>query len=544
MKYWRRNTVVTVRKKVLFFINLSYIYIPLLIFLAGFTKIYICFAVLLTICFVTYRFIRFINSDQFEDDGIQIHIGLFIGGIIFYLIIGYYAGLGRWTNQPYDWYKHNAILQDLISRDWPVYYVNDGEESMLTYYIGHYLVPAVFGKITGSFRVSEIVMYIWTEIGIVVVWLNMILYLSHKGIKAILFETFLLAFFCVPHALAQVMVWLLCRIDCFTNHNIYVEGTMIRLQYSGCFKCIRWVANQAIPAWIITLMFLQKKEKTRYYLVYMMPLVLFSPLSILGLAPIALGFAIYRVIKEKDKIQVFKEIFTVENIVSLLSLGSIFILYYYGNIFSTKPDQLSFHIIEYGQYFPVYFIFIICCVLLAAMCMFPSYKKDIMFYLTVVELVILPLFRMGLYNDLVMRASIPALFIFMCFVIQNMVTQYASVKDMIIKKKKIILSEFIFYIILTGLLINGTSYEMQRIEESLIEEDFSTVSELKTYGTLEWFANRKYSELSKEEFEEKIKSNPTWEADVSLDIDLVYNYFSYDIYKNIFHNYIARRKSE
>lgn len=34
---------------------------------------------------------------------------------------------------------------------------------MLTYYIGQYLVPAFVGKWTGSFRIAEVMMYIWGE---------------------------------------------------------------------------------------------------------------------------------------------------------------------------------------------------------------------------------------------------------------------------------------------------------------------------------------------------------------------------------------------
>ena len=105
-----------------------------------------------------------------------------------------------------------------------------------------------------------------------------------------------------------------------------------------------------------------------------------------------------------------------------------------------------------------------------------------------------------------------------------------------------VLPAFMMYIVMIGLLINGTTYEMQRIEEGLFEEDYTTVSELRTYGTLEWFANRKYAEMSLDEFEKSIKSNPDWSADVTLNVDLVYNYFTYDIENNFFYKHIAREQ--
>lgn len=98
------------------------------------------------------------------------------------LFIGYSAGWGRWVNQAYDWYKHNAILEDLTVKSWPVYYKNGSEKSMLAYYIAQYLVPSTFGKIFNSFRMAEIMNYIWAEIGLALVWLNLVSVLKINNI--------------------------------------------------------------------------------------------------------------------------------------------------------------------------------------------------------------------------------------------------------------------------------------------------------------------------------------------------------------------------
>ena len=144
----------TINKRVLLVLSICYLYIPIIIFLVGFTRPVICLTVLILTGIAAYRFANYLRKGDFENKTLQIKWSVFIGAMVFFLIIGYYAGLGRWTDQPYDWYKHNAILQDLIDHKWPVYYSNSGERSMLTYYIGHYLVSALFGKITGSFRAA------------------------------------------------------------------------------------------------------------------------------------------------------------------------------------------------------------------------------------------------------------------------------------------------------------------------------------------------------------------------------------------------------
>ena len=33
---------------------------------------------------------------------------------------------GIFVDQASDWGKHNAILADLVKKDWPVYYINGG----------------------------------------------------------------------------------------------------------------------------------------------------------------------------------------------------------------------------------------------------------------------------------------------------------------------------------------------------------------------------------------------------------------------------------
>lgn len=41
---------------------------------------------------------------------------------------------------------------------------------MLSYYIGYYLLPAVVGKITGSFRAAELMEFILSMAGLWMVW--------------------------------------------------------------------------------------------------------------------------------------------------------------------------------------------------------------------------------------------------------------------------------------------------------------------------------------------------------------------------------------
>ena len=79
--------------------------------------------------------------------------------VFFMLFICLNTGSGGFTGQTGDWSKYNAVLHDLIEYRWPVVYTTSYGDSMLSYYIGQYLLPAVIGKIFYSFHAAELIIY-------------------------------------------------------------------------------------------------------------------------------------------------------------------------------------------------------------------------------------------------------------------------------------------------------------------------------------------------------------------------------------------------
>ena len=65
------------------------------------------------------------------------------------------SGQGAVVTQAGDWSKHNALLSDLINLDWPVRYFYEGKQGTLVYYVGAYLLPALFGKIGGDKKLRK-----------------------------------------------------------------------------------------------------------------------------------------------------------------------------------------------------------------------------------------------------------------------------------------------------------------------------------------------------------------------------------------------------
>lgn len=179
--------------------SISYMYIPVFIFLLGFTKPQVVLIVSICLAFCIHKLYKdytsgFIGGEIFKEPVLPLWTVLVCILIIF--IYGYYMGFGGFAPQKGDWGKHNAILNDLVTRSWPVYYKNDNEISMLVYYLAQYLVPALAGKIFNSFSVAEIVQYVWNVCGIILVFLNVIIFLNiYNSRKKIFAGLFIILFF-------------------------------------------------------------------------------------------------------------------------------------------------------------------------------------------------------------------------------------------------------------------------------------------------------------------------------------------------------------
>lgn len=574
--------MVSIRKKTLLFSSFAYIYIPVIIFLLGFLKLYIAAAVILALGFVGVRVIKHINSlekENKDDDRIKLNPIFFVFALLFLLFIGYMAGWGRWAKQSYDWNKHNAVLSDLIEKEWPVYYENEDEKSMLTYYIGQYMVPALGGKIAGmitdkriptvkavpgivtfigatslahadwiydgrydseislAFRVAEIIQYFWTEIGLILTWMNILLFLKNTSIIAHCAELFMLAFFAVPQSIVEILVYFIYGIDCLYTNYIDAANSTILLQYTGNYICFSFVFIQLIVPWIVVMLFLNYREQLRMYLFYMLPMLLFAPLPFIGLVPLAGGYAIYILCRDKNILNWIKTVFCIENITCLLSLGTVLVLYYYGNVFQEKPALSGFTVTDYTGYFGLYIIFVGVNVLIYAGFLFKDNKKNILYYLAIGVLVILPLFHMGLYNDLVMRSSIPSLLVLQCLLTRYMIETFPKVK---VKKA---LLPWVMYAAFIAIIINASTYPIDYFFDRTVNEKYTKVAVLHTYETMEHFANRKYFDLSEDERTALFKQeHPGYKFEQDFSEDLIFNYYSYDLEDNVFYNYLARKK--
>lgn len=428
---------------------------------------------------------------------------------VFFIWIGYYAGYGRFVDQAGDWNKHNAVLADLVNKPWPVYYSNGDEHSMLTYYIGQYIVPGLVGKIFHSFRCAEIVLYVWNEIGLFLVFLYIISFIKARKTVEHAVVAIAIPFFSIPLWLSE-LVLRYCTKFGFSQIGVgqfFIYSDAIKIQYSNNFVLLRWVFPQTITIWLILIIMLEYREYVKYYVLVTLPAILYGTFSFLGMLPLALGSVFEQLIKNRKTVF---QIFSFENISVTMTAGLVFFFYFWGNATGEKPADIGFHLISYTtSTFCIYLVFVLTNVVLYSIILYQNHRKDGIYYSCFALLIILPLFSMGRYNDLVMRTSIPALFVLMIYLLLLIKRQCNEGVDALLTSKKGALCLI--------LILIGAYYPFSEFSSCVRSEDYSKLGHGNEWVTLEVFANRS----------------------ANVPDDLKYNYYSYDLKDNIFYKFIA-----
>lgn len=488
-----------------------YIYIPMIIFVFGWTNIFVALLCLGVFGFVFYSF----NKKEIKDRKIYISKSTVIISIIIIAIICYSAGIGRFVDQGYDWIKHNSVLNDLTNKSWPVYYNNKGEKSMLTYYIGQYIFPSFIGKIFKSFRLSEIINYVWCVFGIFLVFVQITSLLNvNKKIKQYL-TLFILLFFNTG-IIATVIRRIAFSKDFVTSSLWAFLGHGIKLDLRNNYYDLFLLFSQTIVIWMITLLFIEYKNNLSLYAIILLPCLLYGTICLIGFIPLAIVMIIYEI--KKDYKSGLKGLFHYNNILMTMTWGIMLFLYLYGNVLGEKPKSIGFRFVSYGKWWPVYFIFIIANVIVLYLLILKDNKRNYLLVAAVIEICLIFLFQLGKYNDL-HNATRPAKFILMFYTIK-------FINDRTIKtwRRERVVSKVAF-ILLMAVLVTGCYYPIHSVIYRIQNDKIATLGRLDNNNSLEINANRS-------NYNKKRRTKE----------DLVFNYYSYDLEKNYFYRYISREK--
>lgn len=486
--------------------SLIYVYLSVFIFLTGWVKPIFSIPTIIILSVFLYYYWKEKKNKLKNKEPLLVNIKTFIFIILSVILIVWLLGWSGFSNQTTDWLKHNCVLSDLTNLSWPVYYENGKELSMLTYYIGQYMVPSLIGKLFSSVFVTYICNGIWAGIGLLLAILGIFKVTKADNTRKQVISLLITLFFSTCLVISQVLgeIFIQNR-EMYKVHYFIFDSDYI-LQYSSNIILLRWVMPQCIVPWIIFTLLYDDPFDVGNFVILCLPALFYASFSFVGIAVILMVLCVIYLLNKKEDIKTkIKTIFSPSNILVTLSLGIILIIYFSGNVFLEKPEILGLKFISYKGWDVLVYIFFIVSFLPFTILLYKSNKTNPFYYVATIMLVLLPFFKLGLYNDLCMRVSIIPLFTYMILSIQllNSTDKLNNIQTLLI----------VFLII--GSISSSTEFK------SAIDNANTTFSPGNTKYSLEYYANRKLE---------------------SATIDIKYNYYTYDLEKSAFYKYLSREK--
>lgn len=204
------------------------------------------------------------------------------------------------------------------------------------------------------------------------------------------------------------------------------KGAAYGYQYTPNTALIKWVFNQTIVPWLVTVMFLINKENVSVYAFLGLLMLPYAPLPFIGIFIIMLLMGIC-MMKKTPFSKLIAMGLSPCNLLGAFAITPVFYLFYRCNVASNKiglyvpPELFTYKRI---------FVLIAFCFIefgIFAILIGREYKKDPLFWIMVFSLCIIPNLKIGPGHDFCMRASIPALFILMVLTTNYLFTHLKNI---------------------------------------------------------------------------------------------------------------------
>ncbi len=314
----------------------AYVLLPLIIFLLGWTKFFVIgvpVSVAIIICYINLINTTKGYSKPNYPGGIVKKILFMIIALAIISVWIYSSGVGGYSFQNIDHDWRNEIFKILVDYKWPATKDIIGGQRGLSYYIGFWMIPALIGKIYGI-SAGFFAQYIWAIIGIVLTYL----FICRRIEKIAIWPLLIFILF----SGLDIVGWVLSGNGVFSL-GISIDGWKGGYQYSSVTTQLFWVFNQAIYAWVITMIVLE--EQNRRMLLLFAAGLFSATLPMLGLFPIILTRVLINTKENKTRknTSFFKELFesaiTYENIVGIICFAIVMSLFF-GNALEMISPRL------------------------------------------------------------------------------------------------------------------------------------------------------------------------------------------------------------
>jgi hypothetical protein len=334
------------------------------------------------------------------------------------------SGAGGWGRQEYDWEKHNAVLQLLIDTPWPAGIALPHDHAPMVYYLSYYLPAALVGKCCGWTAANHAI-FLTTAAGTILAalwvfsltgrpWWAGLIFLLYSGMDIVGNHLH------VPNLRG-------------VNDPNQIEWWAHIFQYSSSLNTLFWVPGQAIGAWLTTAMALDRLEHQRLSIRTAILLLLFasvwSPFVMVGLSGVMIvGAWAYGVHWRKLSLVT---LFTTALIALPFGLTGLYfsarggLVSYAGLLVPPPPRETGIWLVDLGsspknigKFLILWALFCPLEFLLVGVALYsainPSASRRFLAGV-IAMLLLIPMVHYGFFNDLAMRASLPALFLMMLF---------------------------------------------------------------------------------------------------------------------------------
>ena len=335
-----------------------------------------------------------------------------VAGIVAWCVL---AGQGGFVVQSGDWNWRNATFRDLITHEWPVRY--DDWNRALVFYVGHWLPPALVGKLVlamtdslpCAWRLGNVALLFWTATGVALVFSQLLVILKARSVRrqfAVLALLVFLGGLDVVGTMALNIKQMLVGLPPENSWWNFDDWWSRVFNYTSNSTCLFWVFHQAVPAWVATL-FVARGARLSEVAFLLSLLAIYCPIPATGVAFAVCVLVLHRVRSGGEFAAVFRACVSLPNLVGVLVVAPLVAAFICSN---PAAGQLSFVWTEMGTTFFLrrWTLFFVCELGLYFALTFGCCRRNPWWWYALVWLPFCPMVRIDGGADFCMRASIPA----------------------------------------------------------------------------------------------------------------------------------------